>query len=251
MQIRGPIAFEESGSGPLAVFIHGYPLDHRLWLDQLDGLSDIRHCVAPDLPGFGASEPLDEFTMETVADSIATFIGNEQADIIALSMGGYIALALWERHPEAVRSLSLLDTKAGADTQQAREGRRAQAVQVAEQGTSSLVDGMTRALLAPGAGAGPKRRLAEMIGATKPEAVIAALRGMADRRDRVHVLATIDVPAAVVVGALDALTPPTVAVEMSTRIPGATVSVIPGAGHLTPIEAPEEVTGVLRHFLDH
>jgi pimeloyl-ACP methyl ester carboxylesterase len=234
MQIRGPIAFEESGSGPLAVFIHGYPLDHRLWLDQLDGLSDIRHCVAPDLPGFGASEPLDEFTMETVADSIATFIGNEQADIVALSMGGYIALALWERHPEAVRSLSLLDTKAGADTQQAREGRRAQAVQVAEQGTSSLVDGMTRALLAPG-----------------PEAVIAALRGMADRRDRVHVLATIDVPAAVVVGALDALTPPTVAVEMSTRIPGATVSVIPGAGHLTPIEAPEEVTGVLRHFLDH
>jgi len=249
MQVRGSISFEECGSGPLAVFVHGYPLDHRLWFDQLDALSDIRHCVAPDLPGFGSSQPLETFTMETVADSIAAFIGNEQADVIALSMGGYVALALWERHPEVVRSLALLDTKASADTPEAREGRSAQAAQVAEQGTGSLVAGMTRALLAPQAGGDAKRRLAEMIEATTPQAVIAALEAMAGRRDRTKVLSTIDVPTAVLVGALDTLTPPTVAVEMATRIPDATVSVIPSSGHLTPIEAPDDVSALLRHFL--
>ena len=249
MQVRGTIAFEESGSGPLALFIHGYPLDHRLWLDQLESLSDIRRCVAPDLPGFGSSRPLETFTMETVADSLATFIGTEQADIIALSMGGYVALALWERHPEVVRSLALLDTKASADTPEARQGRSAQAAQVAEQGTGSLVAGMTRALLAPGAGGDAKRRLAEMIEATTPQAAIAALEAMADRQDRTKLLSTIDVPATVLVGALDTLTPPTVAVEMAARIPHATVSVVPGAGHLTPVEAPDEVSALLRHFI--
>jgi len=248
MQVRGSIAFEESGSGPLAVFVHGYPLDHRLWLDQLESLSDIRRCVAPDLPGFGSSQPLETFTMETVADSIAAFIGNEQADVIALSMGGYVALALWERHPEVVRSLALLDTKAGADTPEAREGRSAQAAQVAEQGTGSLVAGMTRALLAPAAD-NAKKRLAEMIEATTSRAVIAALEAMASRLDRTRLLSTIDVPVTVLVGALDALTPPTVAVEMATAIPDSTVSVIPGAGHLTPIEAPDDVSALLRHFL--
>ncbi len=187
--------------------------------------------------------------METVADSIAAFVGNEQADIIALSMGGYVALALWERHPEVVRSLALLDTKASADTPEARAGRSAQAAQVAEQGTGSLVAGMIRALLAPGAGRDPKRRLTEMIEATTPDAVIAALDAMANRPNRTKVLSTIDVPATVLVGALDALTPPTVAVEMAARIPDATVSVIPGAGHLTPIEAPDHVSALLRHFL--
>jgi len=251
MQVRGPIAYEETGSGPLAVFVHGYPLDHRMWRDQLESLSDIRHCVAPDLPGFGASEAIDEFTMESVADSIAAFIDEDQADIIALSMGGYVALALWERHPALVRSLALVDTKATADSAEARQKRRAQAAQVAEQGPGSLVAGMTQALLAPDASHEAKRRLAEMINATSKESVIAALSGMADRRDRSRVLTTIDVPTAVVVGALDSVTPPVAAVGMASMIPDATVSIIPGAGHLTPIESPDAVNAVLQHFLDH
>lgn len=249
MEVHGPIAFEEAGSGPLAVFVHGYPLDHRMWSDQLASLSDIRRCVALDLPGFGGSEALDDFSMESVADSVAAFIGNDRADVIALSMGGYVALALWERHPARVRSLALLDTRAAADTPEARDKRRAQAAQVAELGTGSLVGGMIQALLAPDASDDARRRLTDMINDTPKEAVIAALGGMANRRDRTQVLSTIDVPTAVVVGELDTVTPPTAAIEMASRIPDATATVIPGAGHLTPIESPAEVNTVLRHFL--
>jgi 3-oxoadipate enol-lactonase len=249
VQVRGTIAFEETGEGPLAVFVHGFPLDHRLWLDQLASLPDVCRCVAPDLPGFGESRPLDEFTMERVADELARFIGGAQADIVALSMGGYVALALWERHPDVVRSLALLDTKASADTPDARRGRGDMAAQVIERGTGSLVEGMTGALLAPEATAGARRRLREMIESTSTKAVVAALDGMAQRKDRTALLGSISVPTMVLVGEMDTLTPPQVAVEMAARIPNATASVVSGAGHLTPIEAPEQVSAALRRFL--
>src|SRR3972149_3767116 len=49
--------YREAGEGPLAVFVHGFPLDHSVWLDQLKGLAHVRRCVALDLRGFGKSDP--------------------------------------------------------------------------------------------------------------------------------------------------------------------------------------------------
>ena len=249
MQIHGRIAFEEAGEGALALFIHGFPLDHRMWRDQLLSLSSVHRCVAVDLPGFGQSRSLDDFTMESVADELAEFIGEAQADIVALSMGGYVALAMWERHPEVVRSLALLDTKAEADSPAAKQGRSDMAGRVTELGTASLVDGMTSALLAPDASDDARERLRQMIEATSTEAVVGALGAMAKRKDRSELLGTISVPTTVLVGEMDTLTPPEVAIEMAARIPNATASVISGAGHLTPIEAPDQVSAALRRFL--
>jgi 3-oxoadipate enol-lactonase len=220
-----------------------------MWSDQLEALSDIRTCLAPDLPGFGQSDPAPDLTMERIADTLAGFIGPESADVIALSMGGYAALALWERHPEVVRSLALLDTRPGADSEEGRAGRKAAAEQVTEKGTASLVDGMTGALLASGASDSARRRLREMIEATSVEAVVAALGGMAARPDRTDLLQTISVPTLVLVGEQDRLTPPAEAENMAARIPGAVLVSIPGAGHLTPIEAPDRVSEALRSFL--
>lgn len=247
--MHGRIAFEEAGEGALVLFIHGFPLDHRMWRDQLEALSSIHHCVAVDLPGFGQSVSLDEFTMESVADELAEFIGQAQADVVALSMGGYVALALWERHPEVVRSLALLDTKAEADSPAAKQGRSDMAARVTELGTASLVDPMTSALLAPDASDRARDRLRQMIEATSTEAVVDALSGMATRKDRSELLGTISVPTMVLVGEMDTLTPPEVAIGMAARIPNATASVVSGAGHLTPIEAPDQVSEALHRFL--
>src|SRR5665811_2430604 len=147
------VAFQVRGHGPLAVFVHGFPLDHRMWLDQVEALSETRRCVALDLPGFGRSDPLRErvLSMGRLADDLAEFIGDEPADVVALSMGGYAALALWERHPQVVRTLSLLDTRSGEDSEEGRTGRRQMAEQVADRGTASLVDGLAAAMLARGA----------------------------------------------------------------------------------------------------
>ena len=99
-RVNGNMLFyRESGEGPAAVFIHGFPLDHSLWLDQLKGLAHVRHCIAPDLRGFGKSDPTVDpvLTMEMLADDVAGLLealGTATADIIGLSMGGYVALAL-------------------------------------------------------------------------------------------------------------------------------------------------------------
>ncbi|NOY56532.1 MAG: alpha/beta fold hydrolase [Actinobacteria bacterium] len=244
------IAFHERGQGPLAVFVHGFPLDHRMWLDQVEALSPVRRCVALDLPGFGRSDPLRDrvLTMSRIADDLAEFIGDRQADVVALSMGGYAALALWERHPQVIRSLSLFDTRSGEDSEEGRAGRRLMAEQVADKGMGALVDGLIDRLLALDASVVARARLRGMIESTAPETVVAALEGMARRPDRTGILATITVPTLVLVGQEDQPTPPTVAEAMAELIPGSTLVTVPGAGHLTPVEAPERVNDALREF---
>lgn len=245
-----------SGSGPLALLVHGFPLDSELWLDQLAGLADLRHVVAPDLRGFGRSAPttLPVLAMEQHADDLVALLdalGEEQADVAALSMGGYVALAMWERHPERVRSLALLDTRASADPPQGRAGRDTMIQQVLEAGREWLAGRSRETLLPPDADPSVIARLRSMVEGTRYETIVAALRGMRDRPDRRELLGTITVPTLVVVGSEDVLTPPSDAEELAAAIPGARLAVIEGAGHLAPIERPDEVNALLRdHWTD-
>jgi pimeloyl-ACP methyl ester carboxylesterase len=189
--------------------------------------------------------------MEHIADDLAGLIdevGHTAADIVSLSMGGYAALALWERHPERVRSLVLMDTRSGADSEAGRAGRRETAEKVADEGVGALVAGFQNALLAPNAGLAARVRLRAMMEASPAETVVAALEGMARRADRTDMLASITVPTLVVVGEDDGLAPPEVAEHMAQLIPNAELVVIPGAGHLPPIETPEAVNKALRTF---
>jgi len=243
--------YRERGAGPLALLVHGYPLDSTLWLDQLDALADLRRCVAPDLRGFGGSEPtrLAALSMEQHADDLAELVGAlgaEAAEVVGLSMGGYVALALVERHPRLVRSLALIDTRAGPDSDEARRGRDAAAARLLEQGRAALVDELQAVLLGPRAPAQARARLRSMAEGTRYETWLAALEGMKQRPDRTAVLAGLCVPTAVVVGEDDGLTPPSEARAMAERAPGASLTIVPRAGHLTPIEAPEAVSAALR-----
>lgn len=249
----GTLGYQSAGAGALAIFVHGYPLDHRLWLDQLGALGDLRHCVAPDLRGSGRSDPVGTrvLAMEHLADDLAELIdalGHTSADIVSLSMGGYAALALWERHPDRVRSLVLMDTRSGADSDAGRAGRRETAERVADEGSGFLVPGLFKALLSPAADLAARVRLRGMIEATPPETIVANLEGMARRPDRTDMLSSITVPTLVMVGEDDGLTPPDVAGHMAELIPQAELVVIPGAGHLPPIETPEAVNDALRSF---
>ncbi len=91
----------QQGAGPVALFIHGFPLDSTMWVDQLAVLSSDRRCIAVDLRGFGRSSPVtgEPVTMEQHAGDLAgvlDLISAEQADIVGFSMGGYVALAFAE-----------------------------------------------------------------------------------------------------------------------------------------------------------
>ncbi len=147
-----------AGSLPL-VLLHGFPLDHRMWLDVTALLAGDPTVLAPDLPGFGVS-PVgedvarvvggEEPSIDVMADGVAATLraaGIGGAVVAGLSMGGYVAMALAERHPDLVVGLGLLDTKSTADSDEARANRLRVADAVLAEGSTDPVLGMRTALL--------------------------------------------------------------------------------------------------------
>jgi 3-oxoadipate enol-lactonase len=243
------IAYTDAGSGPVVLFVHGFPLDSTMWAEQAERL-DRRRAVCVDLRGFGRSSPVttDRLTMDRHADDLAGVIDHievDRVDLVGLSMGGYVALAFAERHPERLRTLALIDTKATADTDEGRAGRDQAAARLLEHGRQAFAAGMAPTLLAPQAGTWLVARVRQMIESTRYETIVAALAGLRDRPDRASVLTATSVPVAVLVGEHDAITPPSAAEAMAALAEGITLDVIPGAGHMSPVETPDEVARVL------
>src|SRR5690349_21246400 len=95
------LAYDDTGSGTAVLFIHGFPHDHRLWDEQVSALSTHVRCIAPDLRGFGESSVEGPYSVDQYADDLAgllTHLSIEHAAVCGLSMGGYIAMAMWRRH---------------------------------------------------------------------------------------------------------------------------------------------------------
>jgi pimeloyl-ACP methyl ester carboxylesterase len=234
--------YHVQGDGPVALFLHGFPFDASMWAEQMDDLAGLRRCIAIDLRGFGRSERSARpvLTLEDHADDLATFLTKTSVvagvDLVGLSMGGYVALAFAQRYPDQVRSLALLDSRATADTAEAlvvREGRSAFA--------ATLID----ALFAEEASPWLRARVRTMIEGTPAETIVAALEGMKQRPDRTQVMAHAQIPMAVIVGEHDRW----VSVDDAQRMAestGASFTVVPGAGHMTPIEQPGAVVSALR-----
>jgi len=247
--------YREAGTGPLTVFIHGYPLDATMWLDQLAAFSDRRRCVAVDLRGFGLSDPIaeDVLPMERHAADVAALIasfGEEPADVIGLSMGGYVALAMAELYPGMVRSIGLIDTKATADPEAAKANRDVAALNAVVRGRGALADDLLEALLGSHAPLTAKARLRTMIEGTRVETIVAALEGMKRRPNRMHALKGLNIPSLVMVGEEDRVTPVPDAEAMADALSKARLVVIPGVGHMAPIEAPAAVNAALAEYLD-
>jgi len=259
---HGTLSWDEYGSRRAAitlVLLHGFPHDRGLWAAQVatatDSFPDTRLLV-PDLPGFGRSSPLPHTSMDAYADVLEPMLdtaGVEQAVIGGLSMGGYIAFAFWRRHAARVRALVLMDTKAPADTDAAREKRRDLIATVHRDGVGSLVPGMIQAQLGQLTRSEQPalvERVEVMLRRAPASGVTAAAQALMDRIDSTATLGTITVPTLVIVGDEDITTPVSDAIAMSAGIPGSRLVTIPGAGHLAPLEQPATVNAAIAEFLD-
>lgn len=239
------------GHGPVALFVHGFPFDSRMWLDQIEALADVRTCVAVDLRGFGVSSPVggETLTMELFAsdlDLLLDAMGADRVDLVGLSMGGYVALAFAEMFGHRLRSLALVDSRAGADDAEGRRRRDLMARAVMKNGRRAMAAEIASAVLADSVSAPVRARLQTMIEATPFETFLGAVEGMKQRPDRSQVLAAIICPTSIVVGEHDAITPPHDAEAMAAAIADAELHVIPDAAHVSPMEQPEAVNAALR-----
>lgn len=249
--------YTEQGSGKPVLLVHGFPLDSRMWDAQVAELAAAGcRVVAPDLPGFGRSQPGRPFTLESLADdlrSLAQAVGAIPFVYVGLSMGGYVALAYAKKYAGDLRGLVLVDTKAEADTPEGKEGRGKMIDLVRKDGSKAVADQMMPKMLAKdAAGQRPQteQALRRIMEACPPKTIEHALAAMRDRPDRDGELSQIKVPTLVIVGESDAITPPAVAESMVSKIRSARLVVIRGAGHMSPMEQPDQVNRAIRGFLE-
>jgi pimeloyl-ACP methyl ester carboxylesterase len=250
-------SYRDQGSGEPVIFLHAFPLNQTMWDEQVAALSHHCRTVTIDLRGFGGSDAGSGLTtMEQMAADVRGLMSGldiERATMVGLSMGGYVALAFYRKYPDAVRAMVLADTRASADTHAARERRLQSAEKAEREGAAAIADDMVPLLL--GATTRQTRpdiaaRVRAMVEGNSPHAISAAQRGMAARRDSTYILAAIDFPTLIVVGAEDQLTPVAEAESLRDGIRGARLRVIEGAGHLSNIERPVEFNAALTEFIE-
>lgn len=215
------------------VLLHAFPLDSRMW----DGVRDVLDPITPDLRGRGREPDLGAVADDVLGELDAR--GLERVVLGGCSMGGYVAMALLRRDPSRVAGLVLADTRFTADGDEARTNRLTMARRVEEEGVEWVPDTVLGGLVGAVPADGVVERVRELILAQDPAEVAWAQRAMAARPDSRDVLAGVDVPALVLVGAQDTLTPPTAARELADVLPASSYVELADAGHLTPVEVPQ------------
>jgi 3-oxoadipate enol-lactonase len=251
------IFYEVLGTGPPAVLLHPFPANHELWKPAAQALVSHYRIILPDLRGHGDSGVGEgPATMDKHAADIARVLDNEQigrAPFVGVSIGGYVLFEFWRRYRARVDALVLCNTKAQADTPEARSGRLQAAADVIERGTEPFFENMLPKLIGkttyrtrPDLVEGALRMMRKM----SPQDVAVVLQGMAERPDSVETLKTINVPTLVVTGDEDLFTGVDEAELMRRNIQGNEMKVIAKAGHYSPWEQPEEVGKLVRQFLD-
>lgn len=258
IDIPGATLFvHDVGQGPPILFVHGFPLDHTMWREQVADLSRDHRCIVPDLRGFGKSSVTEgKVQMSQFADDLAALLDalaiTEPIVFCGLSMGGYVAWQFARRHANKLKSLILCDTRAMPDTPQVVSFRRELAEEVAHNGAEVIANAMLTKLVSDRktpARTQLKSELRRVIMATDPQGIIAASNGIAERPDVRPWLPSITVPALVLVGEQDVISPPAEVTAFAAMLPRATLCLIPDAGHLAPLENPQPVNAAIRAFL--
>jgi pimeloyl-ACP methyl ester carboxylesterase len=249
------LAYDEAGSGLPLLLVHGWPHDRTMWAGQLGGLATYARVLAPDLRGAGGSSVRGPYTIDQYADDLVAFLdslGLARAVVCGLSMGGYIAFSMLRRHRDRIRGLILADTRASADTDEARASRSRLIALIEQEGMAvlaarqlpSMVGRSTLERQSPLA-----ETVRRMMASVPSEGAIGALRAMAERPDSTPLLRTIDLPTLVVGGAEDGITPPDVLRAMSAAIPNSRIEILEHGGHLSPLERPAAFNHVVTEFL--
>jgi pimeloyl-ACP methyl ester carboxylesterase len=250
------IHYEEWGSGKPLVLVHGFPLDGRIWDGQRQALSGAYRVIILDLPGFGRShEASGAFSLEDLADVVHGLLQELNAvpsALAGLSMGGYVALAYAKKYPSDLAALILIDTRAEADTPDSKQARQRMIALAQSAGSDAVAAQMLPKMLAPGAEQhrpALAETLRDIMRQCPAETIAHALAAMRDRPDQTANLPSIAVPTLIIVGEDDAITPPAVAEAMHRAIPRSQLVIIRGAGHMSPMEQPQQVSDAIDRFL--
>lgn len=249
--------YEETGAADATpvLLVHAFPLHRGMWKPQAT-LASLARLISYDVRGFGKTPAGNgQIPFELHVDDLLGLLDHlrlRQAVLCGLSMGGYIALRAAERAPERVRALVLADTKSEADGNEARLKRAASVLAIQRDGLAAFAEGFLKTALAPETLSRKPEVVAQvrrMIADNEPPGVCAALLAMAGRTDTTASLPMLPMPALVLAGEHDALTPAAQGRTMAAALPNARFETIPGAGHLSSLEHPAAFNAAVAAFL--
>jgi len=242
------------------VLVHCHPVDSRLFDGQLTAAAagDLAaRLVVIDLPGFGQStlpsEMPDRYEIDDLADLVNAVIDHLRlADPVlgGVAIGGTVAVEAARRRQTRTAGIVLVSNKPGGDPPERAAVRESTAIEVLRDGTAAHAPRLARLALTPDADPQVIDRVEAMITAAEPRAVAALLRTITNRPDLLPMLAELHLPTLVVGGRDDQISPPERVEELAAALDQATLRLIPGAGHMAPIEAPQATTAILGEFLD-
>jgi 3-oxoadipate enol-lactonase len=240
------------------LLIHAFPVNARMFEAQLALSEHGWRIVAPQLRQFdhGDGDPaatsIDDYAGDVIDLLDALHVG--EAVIGGVSMGGYIAFAMFRRAPRYFQGMLLADTKSDADSADSIDGRRRMLQLVREKGPAAVADDMIPKLL--GSTTRTERpdvadRVRALILSSSSDAIAGAIGALMTRPDSGPVLSSIHCPTLIVVGDEDTVTPKPAAEAMHRAVAGSELVTIPHAGHLANLEQPATFNAALARFLDH
>ena len=248
----GTVSYVDAGNGPAVLLIHAFPLNNTMWASQVAALSGKFRVLAPNIRGFGQSQPSSAWTMEEMADSLNEFLdklGVKDSAVVGVSMGGYIALTFWSKFPKRVRQLVLSNSRARADNEPEKNARNDMIAAIEQSGAAILPDRMLPRLLQPNPPAGVVRNVRKMIESTSPAAAVYAVMAMRDRMDFSSMLHRVECPTMVITGENDVIIRMEDSRAVADAISGARLVTIPNSGHLSNLENSEAFNAALLSFL--
>lgn len=257
------IFYRTVGDGPIVVLLHGVPFDGSLWKNQFDAFPDYK-LIIPDLPGSGRSEMIEDMSMEGMAECVKDIIVHESASlffksgqphsviVIGHSMGGYITLALAEKHPELLNGIGLFHSTAYADTEERKEGRKKTITSIREKGVGEWTKASVPNLFSADTKKENQLMVEEQISEAcnfSSETIVTYQMAMMQRRDRTEVLKNATVPVFFILGKYDNVVSLKDGLEQCSLADLNYFHILESSGHVGMQEEPIETNTILSNYL--
>jgi pimeloyl-ACP methyl ester carboxylesterase len=246
------------GKGNAVILLHGFAETSSIWNNQLEYLSNYCTLIIPDLPGSGESELPDvsseNISINQLAESIYSIIKNEKIDqciMLGHSMGGYITLAFAEKYPEKLKAFGFVNSTAFADSEEKKQVRIKGIEMIGSHGSYAFLKNTTPNLFADEFKKNHIDVINELIeegSHFKTTTLQQYYFAMMNRPGRMHVLKNNNRPVLFVMATED-IAAPVHDVLKQVHLPEiAYIHIIKNTGHMTMLEAPENLNRILKNF---
>ncbi len=248
------IFYRVIGEGPAVVLVHGVPFDGNLWNEQFNSLNSFK-LIIPDLPGSGASEEIDDMSMEGMAEVLKAILDEEKisvASLIGHSVGGYISLAFAEKYPKYLCGFGLFHSTAYADSEEKKVSRLKTIDLIKSKGVSEFLKTSVPNLFSKPYKEKNTGIIEDFIKRSNNfsvQSLVSYQEAMRQRPDRIPVLKDLHIPVLFVAGKEDIVVPLNDLLEECHLPEKSYIHILTESGHMGMIEESEKSNLILNNYL--